>query len=93
MKLRQRNPQRLPGGQDEEICSVEIQGFSPDGEHFVVYTYTLDPYKVQYYIYETRDIDTDTAHYEPEDSALFLTMDDDNAYFLEKKEGNIHTIV
>ncbi|WP_031554549.1 hypothetical protein [Oribacterium sp. FC2011] len=83
----------LPDGEDKDICPGEIRGFSPDGGHFVVYTYTLDPYKVQYYIYETGDIDTDTAHYEPEDSALFLTMDDDNAYFLEKKEGNIHTIV
>ena len=32
----------MQAGEDEEICLGEIQGFSPDGEHFVVYTYTMD---------------------------------------------------
>jgi hypothetical protein len=83
----------IPGGEDEEICLGEIQGFSPDGEHFVVYTYTMDPYQVHYFIYEVGDKDVDTAHYEPADGATFLTIDNDNAYFLEQKDGNIYTIV
>lgn len=83
----------LPDGRDEEICPGEIQGFSPDGEHFVVYSYTLDPYRMHYFIYETGDIDAETAHYEPADGATFLAMDKDNAYFLEKKTDNVHTIV
>ena len=62
---------KISGGEDEDITIGEIKGFSPDGKHFVVYNYTLDPYQVHYFIYEAGDKDVETAHYEPADGATW----------------------
>ncbi len=84
---------KVSGGEDEDITIGEIKGFSPDGKHFVVYNYTQDPYQVHYLIYEAGDKDVETAHYEPADGAIYLTIDNDSAYFLEQIEGNNHMVV
>ncbi len=83
----------LPDGKDEEICNGEIKGFSPDGQHFVVYNYTNDEYMQHYYIYSAGDTDVDTAHYESGSITTFLGMDNDAAYFMGRNDGDTYDVV
>ena len=83
----------LPDGEEDEICNGEIKGFSPDGSHFVVYTYTYDEYMQHYYIYSAGDVDVDTAHYESGTNITYLGMDNDAAYFLAENDGGTYDVI
>ena len=83
----------LPDGEEDEICNGEIKGFSPDGSHFVVYTYTYDEYMQHYYIYSAGDIDVDTAHYESGKIITYLGMDNDAAYFLGENDAGTYDVI
>ena len=83
----------LPNGNEEEICSGRICGFSPDGGHFVVYRTSYDPYMQHYFIYETGDMDIDSAHYESDRICTFLGMDDQRAFFMEATDDGKYRVI
>lgn len=83
----------LPDGEQEEICAGAIEGFSPDGKHFTVYNYTLDPYTHNFYIFKAGDVDVDHASYQTDKTTIYLTMDNDNAYLMEKEDDDKYIIL
>ena len=83
----------LPDGEQEEICAGAIEGFSPDGKHFTVYNYTLDPYTHNFYIFKASDVDVDHASYQTDKTTIYLTMDNDNAYLMEKEDDDKYIIL
>lgn len=83
----------LPDGEQEEICAGAIEGFSPDGKHFTVYNYTLDPYTHNFYIFKAGDVDVDHASYQADKTTIYLTMDNDNAYLMEKEDDDKYIIL
>ncbi len=83
----------LPDGEQEEICAGAIEGFSPDGKHFTVYNYTLNPYTHNFYIFKAGDVDVDHASYQTDKTTIYLTMDNDNAYLMEKEDDDKYIIL
>lgn len=83
----------LPDGEQEEICAGAIEGFSPDGKQFTVYNYTLDPYTHNFYIFKAGDVDVDHASYQTDKTTIYLTMDNDNAYLMEKEDDDKYIIL
>nr|WP_292166406.1 hypothetical protein [Butyrivibrio sp.] len=83
----------LPDGEQEEICAGAIEGFSPDGKHFTNYNYTLNPYTHNFYIFKAGDVDVDHASYQTEKTTIYLTMDNDNAYLMEKEDDDKYIIL
>ncbi len=82
----------LPDGEPEEICNGRIKGFSPDGERFTVFDYTYDEYTEHYRIYNTGDVDVDSAHYESSSVITYLGMDNEGAYLFEQNDGGTYDV-
>ena len=83
----------LPDGEEYEICNGQIKGFSPDGNHFAVYTYTYDEYMQHYYIYTVDDNDADCAHYESGTNVTFLGMDNESLYLLKENDIGTYDVI
>ena len=72
----------------EDICSGEICGFSPDGTHFTVYDYSLDPYMMHYRVYDTSNTGKETAHFVSGQDTIYLGMDNENMYLLNATDSS-----
>ena len=68
--------------QYEEICTGTIKGFAPDGSHFSVYDYSVNPYLQHLYIYDTSKDNNEVAHFVSDTGLIYLGMDNDNVYVL-----------
>ena len=74
--------------QYEEICIGKITGFAPDGNHFSVYDYSVNPYLQHLYIYDTSKDNNEVAHFVSDTGLFYLGMDNDNMYVLKGSEAD-----
>ena len=74
--------------QYEEICIGKITGFAPDGNHFSVYDYSVNPYLQHLYIYDTSKDNNEVAHFVSDTGLYYLGMDNDNMYVLKGSEAD-----
>lgn len=74
--------------QYEKICNGTISGFAPDGNHFSVYDYSVNPYLQHLYIYDTSKDNNEVAHFVSDTGLFYLGMDNDNMYVLKGSEAD-----
>ena len=82
----------LKTGESEDICSGRITGFSPDGTHFTVYDYAVNPYLIHYYVYDTADTSKEVAQFVSGNDTTFLGMDNENMYLMNTEDYETYKI-
>ena len=87
---------QVASDQYETIGYGTIQGFAPDGNHFAVYDYSLNPYLQHLYVYDTSKNNNCVAEFVSDTELHFLGMDNDNMYVLcggDADDGSVYDIV
>ena len=87
---------QVASDQYETIGYGTIQGFAPDGNHFAVYDYSLNPYLQHLYVYDTSKDNNCVAEFVSDTELHFLGMDNDNMYVLcggDADDGSVYDII
>lgn len=87
---------QVASDQYETIGYGTIQGFAPDGNHFAVYDYSLNPYLQHLYVYDTSENNNLVAEFVSDTEIHYLGMDNDNMYVLcggDADDGSTYDII